>query len=98
MGVRHIALFKFAEGTSEEDIAGISRTLQALPGQIPALRNYTAGPDLGLSDGTWDYAVVADVDDLPSFEAYRDHPEHRRVVTDVIGPCIVDRASTQVVT
>lgn len=98
MGLRHIALFRFSDATSEDAVAEITRALKGLPGEIPQVRAYEVGADLGLSEQTWDYAVVADFDDRASYEAYRDHPEHRRVVAELITPHTTDRASAQIET
>lgn len=95
MGVRHVALFRFVEGTTSEQIDAINAKLAELPGEIPELRSYVYGADLGLAPTTWDFGVVADVDDEESYVAYRDHPAHRRVVEEVFAPIVAERASVQ---
>ncbi len=69
--------------------------LERLPALVPELREYTFGPDIGANDGNFDYAVVADFDDVDGYRAYRDHPEHRRVLTEVISPVISARSAVQ---
>lgn len=96
MGLRHIALFRFSDATSEDDVAEITRALERLRGEIPQVRAYRVGADLGLSEAAWDYGVVADFDDRAAYEAYRDHPEHRRVVAELITPHVTERASAQI--
>ncbi|QBI18268.1 Dabb family protein [Egibacter rhizosphaerae] len=98
MGVRHVALFRFVEGTSDEHVRRIDEALAQLPEEILELRSYVFGRDLGVSGGAWDYGVVADVTDVDAFVAYRDHPSHRRVVDDLIGPVVAERASMQLAT
>jgi len=34
------------------------------------------GADLGLMEGTSDYAMVADFDSVEDWHRYRDHPDH----------------------
>ncbi len=58
------------------------------------LRAYHAGPDAGLVEGNFDYAVVADFEDAESYLAYRDHPAHRAVIEQTITP-IRQRVSVQ---
>ena len=96
MGLRHIALFRFAEGTTPEQVAEIDAALARLPDEIPELRAYVFGADLALAPTTWDYGVVADVADADAYAVYRDHPAHRRVVDEVVAPVITERASVQI--
>lgn len=95
MTVRHIALFRFAEGTTEADVDRVTAALLTLAGTIEGLRDYRVGPDLGLSDGTWDYAVVADLDDADAYERYRTDPAHLEIVREVVRPLISERAAVQ---
>jgi hypothetical protein len=39
--------------------------------------------------------VVAEFDSIEDQTIYRDHPEHQRVITDVIAPIRADRAAVQ---
>ena len=58
--VRHIAVFRWKEGTSAEAIAEAKRRLDELPGLIAEIRRFACGPDIGGADGHWDFAVAAD--------------------------------------
>ena len=40
--------------------------------------------------------VVADFDDVDAYVGYRDHPEHVKVATQVIGPLVARRMAAQV--
>ena len=93
--LRHVVLFRWAEGTSEEQREAIRAGLARLPGLIPDLRAYRFGDDAGLVEGNWDFAVVADFDDVEGWRAYWDHPEHRRVIDDHIQPVLAERAAVQ---
>jgi hypothetical protein len=90
----HVAIFTWHEGTTRDDIARVESALSAMPSAVPALREYHFGPDLGLRPGTADFAVVAV---LPRSElaGYLDHPEHQRVVREVISPLIATRTAVQ---
>lgn len=95
MGVRHVALFRWAEGTTEAAVFAVEAALAELPAQISELRSYRFGRDLGVSPTSWDFAVVADFDDVEGYLAYRDHPAHRAVADRLILPCAADRAVVQ---
>lgn len=94
MALRHIALFRWQDGTTSEQIARVEEALGILPGAICALDAYTFGPDLGIGPDTFDFAVVADVADEAAFVAYRDHPDHQAALA-VIRPLLADRAAVQ---
>ena len=95
--IRHVSLFSFAEGVTAERREAVTTALNGLAVAIPELRDYRFGPDAGMSAGNFDYAVVADFDDVDGYLAYRDHPEHRRVLVDVIAPIISARSAVQFV-
>lgn len=94
MALRHIALFRWQDGTTPEQVARVEEALGILPGVISALDAYAFGPDLGIGSGTFDFAVVADVADEAGFVAYRDHPDHQAALA-VIRPLLADRAAVQ---
>lgn len=93
--IRHVALFRWVEGTSAVQQEKLSDALAALPSQISAIRTYHFGPDAGLRDANWDYAVVADFDDTEGWRTYTDDPQHQRVLHDVLTPMVADRAAVQ---
>lgn len=95
MGLRHIVTLSFRDGTSTEEVEAIVDALRQLPGKVPELRSYVVGADLGLSDGNAHVAVVADFDDVAGWEAYRDHPAHRAVITQQIVPVLTARSAVQ---
>lgn len=93
--IRHVAVFRWKPGTSEAAVARVTEGLRALPALVPSLRAYDVGPDLGLAEGQWDYAVVADFDDAEGFAAYRANAAHRAVLEERILPILGSRAAVQ---
>ncbi|HEX4868740.1 MAG TPA: Dabb family protein [Acidimicrobiales bacterium] len=93
--IRHIAVFRWAEGTTAEQIDAVAAGLRALPDQVPGIRSYEVGPDLRLGEGRWDFALAATFDDPAGYQAYVDHPAHQAVAQDLIGPIKADRAHVQ---
>lgn len=94
MALRHIALFRWQDGTTPEQVAQVEKILTALPTAIPELASYSFGKDVGISEGAYDFAVVADVADETAFVTYRDHPEHQAALA-VIKPMLSERAALQ---
>lgn len=96
MSVRHLVVLRWNADVTSADIAAIDDALAALPAQIPSLRAYQHGPDLGLGEGRWDYGIVAECDDVDGWRAYDQHPAHQRVVVEVLRPRLAERAAVQI--
>jgi hypothetical protein len=45
----------------------------------PGTVSYTVGTDLGLREGTWSFAIVADFVDVDAYRAYDADAEHNRL-------------------
>jgi Stress responsive A/B Barrel Domain len=78
--LKHIVIFKWREDVTDADVSAVLAQLRALPAVIDALENYLAAPDLGLTEGTGDFAVVATVASPEALRSYLDHPQHVEVV------------------
>jgi hypothetical protein len=59
------------------------------------VRAFASGPDAGLSQGNFDFAISADFDDQAGFVAYRDDPCHRDVIARYILPITALRVAVQ---
>ncbi len=94
--LRHVALFRWKPGTTDEQVAAVKDALEALPAQVPTIRSYAVGPDLRLGEDRWDFAVVASFEDARGYQAYVDHPAHQAVATELIAPIKADRAHVQI--
>ncbi|MBA9007034.1 MULTISPECIES: Dabb family protein [Thermomonospora] len=94
-GFRHVVLFRWAEGTTTLQQEEVAARLSELPAKIPQIRSYSLGVNAKVNPGGYDFAVVADFDDREGYLAYRDHPDHRAVVEEVITPLVADRAAVQ---
>lgn len=88
-------MFRWNEGTTGEQVKALEDGLAKLPGAIPEIKAYAFGVDLGLRDGNWDFAVVADFDDAGGFRAYVEHPAHQQLIVDLIEPIRGERTSIQ---
>jgi hypothetical protein len=93
--IRHIVLFRFAEGTTDQQVAELSAGLSALPQEIAAIRSYRHGPDAGIVDTSWDYAVIGDFESVEDYLTYRNHPIHQQLIRDKVEPIAEARASVQ---
>jgi hypothetical protein len=93
--IRHVVMFTWTPQATDEQKLRVQTELRALPALMKGVRSYHAGPDAGLVDGNFDFAVVAEFDNAESYLAYRDHPAHRAVIEESIAPIRQSRASVQ---
>jgi hypothetical protein len=93
--IRHVVLFAWIPEATEKQKNQAAEELGALPPLMTGLRSFQVGPDAGLVEGTFDFALVADFDDAESYLSYRNHPAHRAVVEQVIDPIARHRVAVQ---
>lgn len=75
--INHIVLFKLRD---PEEAGELVRRLRELPGQIPHVRHLEAGADVTRGDRSFDVALVSRFASPEDLDAYRDHPDHVRLV------------------
>jgi Stress responsive A/B Barrel Domain len=88
-------MLTFASEATDEQVAAIEAALSGLPARLPGLRAYTFGRDAGINEGQASFAVVADFDTVGDYVEYRDDPEHRRILGDLIAPILAARTAAQ---
>ena len=92
--LRHIVLLRFTS-PDPELVDRVATALEALPREVPSIRSYAVGRDLGLGDGNAHLAVVAEFDDAAGHAEYRDHPAHMAVIDELIRPNLESRSAIQ---
>jgi len=93
--LRHVALFRFKPETTNDQIESAALALSTLPDQIDVLRKFRFGSDAGITEGEWDFAVVAVVDNADDYVAYRDDPAHVAILRDYLAPLVSEAARIQ---
>ena len=93
--LRHVALFRFTPEATDEQISTAIGALSELPDQIDVLRKFRFGQDAGITDGAWDFAVVAVLDGADDYVEYRDHPAHVAALRDYVVPITSEAARVQ---
>jgi hypothetical protein len=93
--IRHTVLFRWKPEATDEQKQRAATEVAKLPSIVPSLRAFACGPDAGLMQGNFDFAVSADFDDEAGYFAYRDDPAHREMVERHILPITAQRAAVQ---
>ena len=89
--VKHIALMKFKEGTTDEQIQQVLDQLMDLSEAVPGVEDYVAGANNSpesLNKG-YTHGFVMTFTDAAARDAYLPHDEHERVKTSVL-PLVQD--------
>lgn len=92
---RHVVMFEWVDGVDPADIEAMGAALDALVDTVPEVVSYLHGPDLGVSDGNYDYVIVGEYASVEDYVVYRDHPEHQRIIAELIKPHVAKRAAVQ---
>jgi len=93
MAFTHVVTFKWRDGDFND--RGIADALRGLVARVDGVHSYLCGSDVGLTPDAYDFAVVGAFDDRASFIAYRDHPEHQRILAEMIVPNLQSRTVVQ---
>jgi len=91
----HCVMFRWNDDVDADHIARVKAGLDTMPDRIDSIRRYRHGTDAGVNAGTYDYAVMAEFDDVEGYLAYRDHPHHQRFIAELITGNVAERASVQ---
>ncbi len=91
----HVVTFQWRDD-ADVPVAAISAALGALTSRLEGVRNYLCGNDIGLTPTAYDFAVIGTFEDRDCFAAYRDHPEHQRILNELILPHVQDRTVVQI--
>jgi Stress responsive A/B Barrel Domain len=93
--IRHVVVFSWDDEMTDEMEQQFAAELTALAPTLAGLRSYHAGPDAGIIEGNFDFAVVADFDDADSYLSYRANAEHQDIIRRFSGQHTKSRASVQ---
>ena len=93
MAFTHVVTFKWLDPDFTD--TSIADALRNLVAGFDGVRSYLCGSDAGLTPNAHDFAVVATFANRDYFIAYRDHPEHQRIITEMITPNLQSRTVVQ---
>ncbi len=93
--IRHVALFAWTSAATAEQKKRVATELRALRPLMTGVCAYHVGPDAGLAEGNFDFAVVGDFEDAASYAAYRNHPATQAVIEQSVQPIMRDRVAIQ---
>jgi hypothetical protein len=92
---RHVVMLEWNDDVDAAHVEATAAALDALVATIPEVGDYRHGPDLGLTDGNYDYVIVGEYASVDDYVTYRDHPDHQQVIADYIKDRVSARAAVQ---
>jgi hypothetical protein len=75
--IRNVVMVRLKPAQDPAEVAAIQQGLRDL--NCPGTVSYAVGDDLGLREGNWSFAIVADFTDEDSYRAYDLDAEHNRI-------------------
>lgn len=94
MTFTHIVTFKWQDAAAF-DSAGLAETLRTLVSRFDGLLSYLCGADAGATPNAYDFAIVGTFENRDYFLAYRDDPDHKKILNDMILPFAESRTFVQ---
>lgn len=94
MTFTHLASFRWKDQTTPADVEKVTAALTELTTTL-GIEDYRCGADVSRTPDSYDYAVVGVFASRDDFLAYRDHPEHQRILKELIGPNLANRIVVQ---
>ncbi len=89
--VRHVVMFKYKPGTTEEQIRAVTDAFRELKNRIPGIVSFEYGSNNspeGLSRG-FTHVYVVTFEDANARDTYLPHPAHQQF-GEVVGPRLED--------
>lgn len=88
--IMHIVMFKWKEGTTEEQISEIKRELMQLKGKIDGIIETYVGDDFSTRSKGYHTALCTRFVDVEALRVYTPSEAHQRVVQQFIKPVSED--------
>jgi hypothetical protein len=93
--IRHVVVFQWSDSAPPDLNDTLAERLSKLPSLVPEVRAYSCGADAGLREGNFDFAVVADFDDVEAWRVYMANDEHQAVIAELVNPNLGTRVVVQ---
>ena len=88
--IEHIVLFRWTDAAGGKAIETVMTELRGLKNKIPGIVDLSCGANFCDRAKGFTHGLVVRFTDRASLEAYGPHPEHQRVVQNLIKPIAAD--------
>jgi hypothetical protein len=88
--VEHIVLLQWTEQASQEAIDNVMAEVNGMKAKIAEIVDISCGANFAGQPKGYTHGLAARFTDAAALEGYLQHPEHQRVVHDLINPIRAD--------
>lgn len=92
---RHVVMMRWTDESTPEQRSAAVEAVRGLPAVVPTIRRLSCGTDAGVGEGNLDFVAVVDFDDRDGYRTYAGHPDHVRVITELLRPIAAQRTAVQ---
>ena len=95
--ILHVVAFTWSDNFPDGHLRTVERELNGLRAHLgDTILDYRFGPDLGLSDGTADFGIVATFASEKEWRIYDEDDVHNRIRAEVFRPYVKQRSVFQI--
>ena len=95
--LQHVVAITWNDQVPENYHEVVTKVLREMVLQIPTVREYRCGPDLGVSANTnANYLITATFDDVAGWRAYDENALHNEIRAKYFKPYIATRSASQI--
>lgn len=97
--INHIVMLKFKSQLTESDIDSVSHQLSSLKESISSIKSFSFGKNNSfeqLNKG-FTHVFIMTFDDAKGRDFYVDHPEHKKIATEVLMPMLEEGLESVIV-
>jgi len=92
---RHCVMLKFKHDATEAQKGLAFEGIQSLPEYIDQITSYSVGFNAGSRSDNYDLVVVGDFNSEADYEIYANHPNHQKVIAELLAPIMESRTAAQ---
>jgi hypothetical protein len=81
--IKHIVMLRlknFGPEKKEENLSELKRLIEGLLGVVPELKHMEVGLNINTKPSAYDLVLTSHFDSEEALDAYRVHPEHKKVL------------------
>jgi diphthamide synthase (EF-2-diphthine--ammonia ligase) len=86
--IEHLVLFQWQEQASDDEIEAVIEALRGLKERIPGIVELSCGENFSERSQGFQHGLVVRLKDRAALEAYFPHPEHQKIVQNLIKPIL----------
>lgn len=95
--LQHVVAITWNDQVPPNYAETVSDVLQEMASDVPSVREFHCGPDLGISTAVnADYLIVATFDDVDGWHQYDEDVSHNEIRAKYLKPYVASRATAQI--